>query len=227
MAGNGCGRASSRNQGPSARAPIVVASGRRASATREKRTFAATQLSVDANPARWAGTRRRRQGIGHPARAITFVPVVSAEHRHSTIGRDRNEQVRAFPVHDEPKLPSRAQLDVEAAISEERGKPAALLRLLVQPAPRRSGWTAAIHGRNGILRRVCEEEDRCGQCVEHGWASHRPQMSAMGRLWSGAHPIGDQPRSGGPHASHRLARFTLRAAEGLPQARSLPSASFQ
>jgi hypothetical protein len=97
------------------------------------------------------------------------------------IRRCRNKQVRAFTVHNEPKLPSRPDFDVEAAIAKERSKPAAPLLLVVQPAPRDSGWAAAIHGCNGIARLVREHEDQCGNCFDHGLASHLPRMSAMGR----------------------------------------------
>jgi hypothetical protein len=97
------------------------------------------------------------------------------------IWRYRNKQVRAFIVHNEPKLPSRPQFDVKAAVSKERGKSAALLWLLVESTPRHSGSPAAIHGCNGIIRRVCDHEDQCGYCFEHRLASQHPLMSAMGR----------------------------------------------
>jgi hypothetical protein len=106
--------------------------------------------------------------------------VVSTDHRHSVIWRCRNKQVRAFTVHNEPKLPSRPEFDVEAAVAKERCKPAAPLLFDVQPAPRDSGWAAAIYGCNGIARLVYEEEDQCGNCFNHSLASHLPRMSAMG-----------------------------------------------
>jgi hypothetical protein len=65
----------------------------------------------------------------------------------------------AFAVHNEPKLPSRPQFDVEAAVSKKRSQPAPLLWLLVQPTPRHSRGAAAIHGCNGIVGLVWEDED--------------------------------------------------------------------
>jgi len=116
---------------------------------------------------RGASTGRCCHVIRHPARAITLVPLVSAEDRHSVIWRCWNKQVRAFTVHYKPKLPSRPEFDVEAAVAKERSKPAAPLLLVVEPAPRHSGWAAAIYGCNGIARLLYEDEDQRGNCFNH------------------------------------------------------------
>jgi hypothetical protein len=97
------------------------------------------------------------------------------------IWRCRNKQVRAFTILNEPKLPSPPELDVEAAVAKERSKPAAPLRFVVQPAPRDTGWATAIHGCNGIGRLVCEDEDQCGNCFDHGFSVVPSGMSAMDR----------------------------------------------
>ena len=107
--------------------------------------------------------------------------VGDVNHWHLVIWRYPNKQVRSFTIENEPKLPSRPQFDVKAAVAKERSKSAALSLLLIQPAPRQPGWTAAIHRCDGIIGLVGENEYQRGQCFEHVLVSCRLLMSAMGR----------------------------------------------